>query len=276
MHMVDAPGVFRETFLRELGGATALAPRAVAPSKELADLWGVDFANAVASLVDVVGQVPSGAQPRVGELMIFPPDDWLPGKANAFDFMLREFFRRAALLAGAVPIGVTGCGDIWLVAPEGGVFLLDHELAEVHAIADSLESLALLLCTPAADPNALAGRVRGYNDVQVPEGIPLLEDCGDVRTRFGAAADLYDVLWFGRRLPAAPAPGPSPTAAHPSELIARALRAYLSEDDPTLRATLDAARAHPARLVRDAAASLNAKTEVTGPAARLKALGSLQ
>jgi hypothetical protein len=253
--------------------------RATKPRAELAAMWGAPLTRSLGVLVDHLGERSPDAEPSVGEFMVFAPDDWLAGDRNAFDFMLSEWFRRAALLAGALAIGPTGCGDIWLIdaLPSGKrnrVFLLDHEESEMHAVADGLKSLSLLLTADGGDHAALDGRVRGFNDVEVPAGIELLADAGAVRDRFAAAKDVYGALWFGRRKPAPPA-REVPTA-HPAELVAHAVRAFLHEDARALGAALEAAAAHPARLARDAASSLAAKAKAIGFEARLAALGTVE
>jgi hypothetical protein len=145
---------FHDGFFPALGGS-APSRRGTPASAEVASLWGTKPTPSFERLIDFLGQQGEEDEPSLGELMAFPPSDWLVQRGNAFDFMLTEWYRRAALLSGTIPIGCTGCGDIWLIdaAPRESrhrVFLVDHEVGKIHAIADSLESLAWL-CRLAAE-----------------------------------------------------------------------------------------------------------------------------
>ncbi len=216
----------RDKLLRSLRVGRRVA-RARRPSAELSQMWGARLTPWLVALVDHLGERSAKTEPSVGELTAMAPDDWLPGDRNAFDFMLAEPFRRVALLSGAVALASSGAGDTWLieVSPAGkrnGVYLFDHEASEVHAIADGLDSLALLLTCDGEKVAGLDGHVRGYNDVEVPDDVTPLEDGGPLADRFGAAEELLGALAFGPRLPARPS-AKAPT--HPADLVVQALRA---------------------------------------------------
>ena len=68
-----------------------------------------------------------------------------------------------------------------------------------------------------------------------------------------------------------------PSDAHPAALIAHALKAYLHGADAILEDALRRAKQHPARLLKDMAASLGAKMKkAKGRRARLDLLGSAE
>jgi hypothetical protein len=276
-----ARAFFPDGFFEALGGKHK-ATRGASGSADAAALWGTEPTPAFTRFFDYLGLQGAGDEPSLGELMPFASSDWRVGRENAFDFMMPEFFRRAALLSGTLAIGTTGAGDIWLIDPApqrsmNRVFLLDHEVGTIHVIADSIESLALLSQLIEQDETSakawkpLAGRVRGYNDIEVPRGIALLGDRADVIERFSAAKNLYGALWFGRT----PDPISKPTDAHAAALIAHALSTYLLGEDALLEDALARAKNHPSRFLQDMATSLRAKMKKTKRRdARLELLGS--
>jgi len=203
---------------------------------DLAELWGLPATSELVGFAD-------GLPEELGELLAFETKDWLPGAENAAAFMLREWFRRAALVSGTVPLGCTGDGDIWLfeAAPAAcRVFLLNHELDELELVADSIAAFEH------------GKRARGAWD--------------DMRERWDATEDLRATLWFGRIERLA---GRHPiTDDHPATAIARAFRAFLHGD--SARAPLA-----NARIVRDVAVYLDEKSHVAVPE-RLAALGTVE
>ncbi len=272
---------FENGFFEALGGGRSI-PRTRLPAEEIADLWGATPAAELARLADFLGT--QRGEPKLFEFYAFDADDWLPGARNAFDFMLHEWFRRVALLTGTLPIGCTGSGDIWLVEatprPSGHhVFLLDHELSELSAVADSLESFAWLCYlgdagrTRGVGPEEwtiVAGKVRGWVELTIPIADTLPEDAR-LRARHAANGDLLAALWHGAEFEVGPTTATDDDAI---TLLGNLLRCFLRDEDGPLATLLERARLHPARMLRDAAQSLSEKREIRGFEPRLLALNA--
>jgi hypothetical protein len=202
--------------------------RARPASAVVAELWGAPLPPDLARLVDVLGAQPERAEPRLGEFLAFSPVDWLPGAANSFDWMLAEWFRRAALFA-----------------------------ARSRARHASLRG-AIAACVRRSVASKLD-----------TDEMPVLA-ADDTIARFERCGDLRATLWHGGVDRLAAAGTGSDTAA----LVERALRAFL-RGDATLGDELATAAAHPARLLRDLAASLANHADVA-PSERLSVLGTVE
>jgi hypothetical protein len=240
--------------------------RQPAPSTELAALWGTSLAPSLVQLIDTVGAQPAHARADVGPLCTFALPDLLPHRTNAFDFMIAQPFRLTALLSSTMAVGTTGGGAVWLVEIESHdgahrVFLEDHDTGDIVPIASSLEhfSLLCLLLDGGADDDderwrELASHVRRANDVPVPRHLPAWQPTSTVPERFAGHSDVQRALAHGHDVDDRGIDVTSVAAC-----IASAVRLFLRGDDDALRVLLPTLRAHPARLVQDAAVSLSRK-----------------
>jgi hypothetical protein len=260
----------------------------MSPSAEVGELWAMPPAGPFARLVDAVAGQSAHARSELGPFLAFAEADLLPGRRNAFEFMLKEPFRRTALLAGGLALGTTGAGDAWLfeIESHGGshrVFIHDGDSGGLEPVADGVESFAWLCylndgSRDSSDPDWLwlGGRVRPQKDVTVPKTVTPWACDAPIMARHRDARDLQAALDHGPRFEVRP---PADTnaggEAGPSTLVAELLRAFLRED-PSLPGRMQSLAAHPARILRDAVSLLRPRTGHKGYEARLRSLGTLR
>jgi tetratricopeptide (TPR) repeat protein len=266
---------FAEQFFTDLARSTPAVAARTDAAAVMADAFGRPLPMALARLVDFLAT--HDVRKGLGAFMPWDPAEIdlfrCAPDGNVFEQLMSHplgFWTLVAAFADCIALSCTGSGDIWLFAltendGKSEVALLDHELMEIHVVADSVESFALmnrLLDEGAREaPAALEGRIHPYNDAELApkreyvSRWPRAEECD------GMAELAYHLTGASSSNSLSPLPG-DPDAAMatpwPGAALLQQWWLYLSGQDNQVRALLPASHRHPARLLRDSADLLEA------------------